>query len=176
MEIEFQGQYGKDTVFKAVKLANKPSKWNAFLRIGFVCLAVVLFVAYFIAVLNKDNLSSFEMFRSGRHLITIPFLIYFLVQPYISTYQTAASLWKNPTMQKPLQGTISSQGIAYISSSKERWEINWSKYAKKQVTEDLIVLLTADGVLSFFPRHFFKTDNDWLTVAQWVNARVVEAR
>lgn len=174
MEIEFQGQYDKDTIFKAVKLANKLSKRNSLIRISLAVLIAVIFVAYFIAVLNKEGLSSFEIFRSGKLLITIPILLYFLLQPYISAYQTTASLWKNPTMQKPLNGVISGQGVAYISSSTRRREIDWSKFAKKQVTENLLVLLTADGVLCFFPRHFFKTDNDWRIVVQWVNSKVVE--
>ena len=175
MEIEFQGQYDKGTIFKAVKLANKPSKSNSLIRIGITVLIVIIFVAYFISVAMQENLSSFEIFRSGRHLITAPILLYFLLQPYISSYQLATSLWKNPTMQKPLIGAISNQGVAYISSSTGRREIDWSKFAKKQVTENLVVLLTADGVLSFFPRHFFKTDNDWRIVVQWVHSKVVEA-
>lgn len=175
MEIEFQGQYDKDTIFRAVKLANKPSKRNSFIRIGLAILIAFIFIAYFIAISNKESPSSFEIFRSGRHLITIPVILYFLLQPYISSYQTATNLWKNPTMQKPLAGTISGQGIAYISSSKGRKEMDWGNFAKKQVTDNLIVLLTVDGVLSFFPRHFFKTDNDWRIVVQWVNSKVVEA-
>lgn len=175
MEIEFQGQYDKDTILRAVKLANKPSKGVFLLRIGLAVLILCIFVAYLISIASKDSLSSFEMFRSGRHLITIPVLLYFLLQPYISSRQTASSLWKNPVMQKPLQGVISAQGIAYVSSSTGRRETGWDKFAKKQMTDNLIVLLTADGVLYFFPRYFFKTDNDWRVVVQWVNSKVLEA-
>ncbi len=174
MEIEFQGQYDKNTTFKAVKLANKPSRLNSIIRIGLTALIAFIFIAYYVAIANKESLSSFEIFRSGRHLITIPILLYFLLQPYISSYQTAANIWKNPIMQKPLSGVISSQGVAYISSTGRR-ETDWAKFAKKHVTENLIVLLTADGVLSFFPRHFFKDDNDWRIVVQWANSKVAEA-
>lgn len=174
MEIEFQGQYDKSTTFKAVKLANKPSKLTSIIRIGLTALIAFIFIAYYIAIANKESPSSFEIFRSGRHLISIPILLYFLLQPYISSYQTAANIWKNPIMQKPLSGVISSQGVAYISPTGRR-ETDWAKFAKKHITENLIVLLTADGVLSFFPRHFFKDDNDWRIVVQWVNSKVAEA-
>jgi hypothetical protein len=174
MEIEFQGQYDKGTVFQAVKLANKSSKLNSVIRIGLIAFIALIFIAYYVSIANKESLSSFEVLRSGRHLITIPILLYFLLRPYIGSYQTAVKLWKNPTMQKPLSGIISSQGVAYVSSTGRR-EIDWAKFAKKQITESLIVLLTADGVLSFFPRHFFKSDNEWRTVVQWINSKVVEA-
>jgi hypothetical protein len=173
MEIEFQGQYDKATLFKAVQLANKPSKRNTILRISFAVLIVALFVAYAIAIANKDSLSSFEIFRSGRHLITIPFLLYFLLQPYISAYQTTNNLWKSPFMRAPMQGVVSSQGIVY-GVSVGRTETPWGKFAKKQVTNNLIVLLTDDGILSILPRHFFKTENDWQIVTQWVKVKVIE--
>ena len=174
MEIEFQGQYDKATVFKAVALANKPSKRNSLIRIGLTVLFVAIYATYFITVADKDGLSSFEILRSGRHLITLPFIAYFLLQPYISSFFAASNLWKNPNMQKPLAGVISDQGIVYISLSKSRREIAWESFAKKRISEDLIVLLTADGVLSFFPRHFFKTEADWKRVKQWVDFKVAE--
>lgn len=175
MEIEFQGQYDKTILFKAVSLANKPSKRNTTIRIGLTILFLAIYIAYFINVGSKETLSSFDILKVGRHLIALPVIAYFFLQPYISSYFAASSLWKNPIMQKPLAGAISSQGIAYISSTKERQEIAWGSFAKKQMSENLIVLLTADGVLSFFPRHFFKTDDDWQRVKQWVDFKVAEA-
>jgi hypothetical protein len=140
-----------------------------------VILIALFFVVYLVSVMSKDHLSELEMFRSGRHLLTIPFLLYFLIQPYISSYQEAIALWKSPTMQAPFVGFISAQGITYVSSAN-RNEMAWSKFSKKKVTDDLILLLTDDRRLSFFPRRFFKTDNDWRTVVQWVNSKVVEAK
>lgn len=174
MEIKFQGQYNKDIVFKAVKLANKPSKTSFFIRIGLVVLIIIIFIAYIISIFTKDSLSSFEIFRSGRHLITIPVLLYFLVQPYISSYRTATNLWNDPILQKPFSGFISSQGITY-NLPAEIQGFSWAEFAKKNVTDDLIVLLTTDGILAFFPRHFFKDNNEWRTVTQWVNSKVIEA-
>lgn len=175
MEIEFQGLYDKATVFVAVRLANKPTRRNAFIRIGLAILFIAIYIAYFISVASEESLSSFEIIRSGRHLITLPVIAYFLFQPAISSYQSATNLWKNPTMQKPLAGAISGQGVAYISPTKGRREVAWESFAKKQVAENLIVLLTADGVLSIFPRHFFKSDDDWKRVKQGVDFKVVEA-
>ncbi len=175
MEIEFQGQYDKASIFKAVSLANKPSRRNKLIRIGLTVLFLAIYAAYFINLTGKENLSSLDFLKSGRHLITLLIVAYFLLQPYISSFFTAAGLWKNPAMQKPLAGVISSQCITYINATKEREEIAWENFAKKQMTKDLIVLLTADGVLLFFPRHFFKTDNDWQRVKQWVDFKVVEA-
>lgn len=175
MEIEFQGQFDKVTIYKAVKLANKPSKRNSIIRIGLTILFLAIYIAYFISVGNQENLSTFDFLRAGRHLFTLPFIAFFLLQPYISSYFTASNLWKNPSMQKPLSGAISNQGIAYISSSKTRHEIVWDRFAKKQSSENLIVLLTADGILSIFPRQFFKTADDWQRIKQLIDFKVTEA-
>jgi len=175
MEIEFQGQYDKAAVFRAVSLANQPSKRGFLLRIGLAVLFIILYAAYFINVAGKDTLSSFDLFRSGRHLITLLFIAYFLFQPYIAAYFAASNIWKDPGMQRPQAGVISNQGVAYISSTGNRTEIAWERFAKKRMKENLIVLLTADGVISFFPRNFFKTDADWERAQKMVDFKVVEA-
>ena len=45
MEIEFQGLYDKATVFVAVRLANKPTRRNAFIRIGLAILFIAIYIA-----------------------------------------------------------------------------------------------------------------------------------
>lgn len=176
MEIEFAGRYDRETVFQAVRLANKPSRLSSVLRIGSAILLAGLFAGYLIAFFRSGQISSTEIVQAGRLLLTVPFILYIVLQPYLSSRRLAGKIWKDPAMRMPVTGTISGQGIRYLSSTQSPREMDWSLFAKRQVVEDLIVLLTADGLLSFFPRNFFKTENDWRVVLQWVNARVAEAR
>ena len=175
MEIEFQGQYDKASIFKAVSLANKPSRRKSIFRIGFSILLLAIFTTYFISLAIKETLSTYEILWSGRHLISLFFIAFFLFQPYISSYLMASKLWKNPVMQKPLVGVISSQGVTYILSNYSRRELAWESFAKKRITENLLVLLTADGTLSFFPRIFFQSAEDWNRVKQLIEFKVIEA-
>lgn len=176
MEIVFQGYYDKGTLFKAISLANKPSKRSTIFRIGITVLFIGIYIVYFLSLASKESLSTYELLRSGRHLFSLVFIAIFLLQPYISSYFTALKIWKDPLMQEPLSGYLSSQGVAYRSSSGTEKIISWASFAKKQTTDTLLVLLTADGVVSFFPRSFFKTDDDWRRAKQLVDFNVVEAK
>jgi hypothetical protein len=66
---------------------------------------------------------------------------------------SSGDLWKNPIMQRPLAGVISGQGVAHFLNQRTQGSC-MGKLCKKQVAENLIVLLTADGVLSIFPGIF----------------------
>lgn len=174
MEIEFEGHYDQRSTFEAVRLATKPSKLNSIIRIGLIIIIGAIFLAYFIVVIDNGSLSTFELVRSGRHLITIPILLYILIQPYISSQLKASRLWKRPFMKLLYSGVFTSGGVAYCSPTG-RIETEWEKFGRKHITRNLIVLVTADGVLYIFPRHFFKDDNDWRIVKQLINLKVVEA-
>ncbi len=175
MDIEYHGQYDKSTFFKAVFLTSRPTKWNAVLRIGSSILITVIFIAYIIMVAFKDSISTMETMRVSKYFLTLPFLDYFLLQPYISPYFTASKIWKNPAMQIPLTGVLSSQGVALISSSGGRDETPWRSFSRMRIGPDFISLLTGDGVISVLPRHFFKTETDWERAKQLVNFKVMEA-
>ncbi len=174
MNIKFQGQFDKRTLFKAVALANKPSKRSTLIRAGVTTLFIVLYIGYFLTLGGTGTLaSSFDALRSdGRHLIAVFLAAYFLFLPSISSYSSASNIWKQPEIHTPVAGTISDAGVVFISSQKKRREIPWESFAKKQSAGNLIVLLTAEGKLSIFPRDFFETDEDWSSFQQWVAAHI----
>lgn len=174
MDIEFRGSYDKETVFKAVKLANS-SKRASIVQIGIIVLLVIILVAYFVSMISKDSWSTMDYLRSGRHLITLPLLIYFLLQPHLSSRKTASAIWKKPSISMLHQGIINTHGITYRLIPSGQIEIEWSKFVRKVATDSLIVLLTAEGTISIFPRSFFVSEQEWQIVTQWINARVVEA-
>lgn len=176
MEIEFQGKYERNTIFKALSLISKPTKWKAVTRIGLIVLVFIVFIAYFIAIIDKGDLSTYEIIRAARHFILFPFIAYYFLKPYILPYFLTNKLLKDPVIQLPVTGFISEQGITFLYLSGNRKEIVWSSFVKKETRDDIIVLLAVDGVCSYFPRHFFKTNEDWNRVKQWVDFKVMEAK
>lgn len=176
MEIEFQGLYTRDDIFKGVKLANQPTRRQATIRIGLSFLVITLFVILAIGTAVDQPESSFEIVRSIRHFIMLPVLLYFLLLPYISSYSAAVTLWKHPLMRHPQNGSVTSQGITLISTIRGQTETTWEKFAKKKMTDGLIVLVSDDGVLSLLPRHFFKTETDWSTARKLVDYKVREVK
>jgi hypothetical protein len=174
MEIEFYGKYDKADFYQAVALVNKPSRRSTIIRIGIVVILTALYAIYFVSMATKENLSTFDVARAGRHVISIGIILYFLLQPYISAYQAATKLWKIPAVQAPFGGFVSSQGITY-NLANGRKERLWDQFAKIQKNDKFIALLTPDGALSLLPRSFFKNENDWKIVQQWANYKVIEA-
>ncbi len=175
MEIEFRGHYDQATFFRAVALANQPSRREKIIRTGITIFFTVIYIAYFALAASKEDLSSFDIFRTARHVIALPFIGYILLQPYIATYFSAQKMWKDPATSKPLAGMISSQGIAYISSRSRR-DFTWDKFARARKADDLIALLTVDGTMAAFPRGFLRSDDDWRVLQQWIDAKVIEAK
>jgi len=174
MEVEFFGKYTKSDFYQAIALMNKPSRRSTIIRIGLVVIFTVMYAAYFISIATKENQTTFDIARAGRHVISIGIILYFLLQPYISAYQSASKLWKIPSVQEPFGGSVSNQGIIYSSAHGKRTR-PWDQFAKIQKTDKFIALLTPDGELSLLPRNFFKNESDWKIVQQWANFKVIEA-
>ena len=176
MEVEFQGQYDKAIIFKAVALASKPSRRNMNFRIGISVFSIAVYAAFSVFEATRHNLPPLNLLLSPSSLLLLAVIAYFFIQPRITSYFIASRLWRNPALQHPLSGAISSEGVAYFSSSKGRRDFAWESFVKKQLSEDMITLVSSDGVLSIFPRSFFKSDPDWNTVRLWVLENVVEGK
>jgi hypothetical protein len=174
MEIEFYGNYAKAEYIQAVAAITKPSRRATIIRYCLIAVAIVIYIVYFATVATKENQSTFDLARVSRHAISIGILLYFILQPYISAYQTASRLWKGTDIQTPIRGFVSSQGITYIFANGRK-EIPWDQFAKIRKTGKFIALLTPEGIFSLLPRSFFKSENDWNTVLQWASSKVVVA-
>ncbi|HCS39872.1 MAG TPA: hypothetical protein DIW44_09860 [Anaerolineaceae bacterium] len=171
MEIDFKGIYTRGDVFKAVLLANQPTRKRELIRIGIASLAMVIYVAYnvLVSIQNKTPLIDPKMI--GSHLLYILLITLFQYYPLITSSVTALKIWRAPTMRHEYKGTISSAGILY---SGKKTLITWDQIVKKQVTDEIIVLLTGNGILSFFPREFFRSESDWQRATQLVEFNLNE--
>ena len=171
MEIEFKGFYTRKDVFRAVFLANKPTRKRGLIRIGIAGLALVIYIAYTVltSIQSKTSLQDPNLY--GSHLMYLLLIALFLFYPNITSWITALKIWRAPTMHHEYKGTISSEGILY---SGKKTLITWDQIAKKQITEEIIVLLTSNGILSFFPRSFFISEGAWQRANQVVEFNLNE--
>lgn len=170
MEINFQGQYQRGQYFKGVYRSNKPKTSIAILRIALF----VVFAALFIAVIFSEVQNGLEtsvFFRLGRHLLTFLALLYFILQPFIKSYQNASRLWKDPFIRAGVAGTVSGNGISYGSYIQE-----WHRFIKKDIGDEMVVLVTDDRIMSILPRNFFSTAQDWERFIQMVEQKVKEPK
>jgi hypothetical protein len=173
MEIEFHGAYTRQEVFRAVLLANKPTTRKALVRIGISLLAIGLYTALVVIAAQKTQAPLLDIGSLGRHLSTLILVGFFQFYPEILSLITAAKLWRDPVFQKPFSGTISSVGIQYTG---KKTLLDWKRFKKRQISSDLIALLTRDGILSFFPRRFFSSDADWEQVIQLVSFKELDLK
>ena len=173
MEIKFNGKYDRKTFFQAIALVNKPSRRTMIIRYGIFGIFTIIYIIYLFTVATKEDPSTTDVARIGRHLITVALLLYLLLQPYFSAYQAASKIWKMPSVQDPFGGFVTSLGITYNLSSGQK-ERTWDQFAKIKVTESFVALVTPDGTLSLLQRNFFQSDHDWNTVLQWASVKVAE--
>lgn len=176
MGIAFEGLLDKPTLFKGVSLASKLSRSGAILRLVGSLALIGLMIGLVISKVEGGSDLTTALIKSGRHFASVGVGIYVFLRPFFSAYSTTSKLWKNLAGQTALSGEISSLGIIFEPSAERPVEISWERIAKYRVTDDLFVLLTADGVLLTFPRAFFTSAEDWSRANQLVKLRVVEAK
>ena len=172
MGVEFRGHYSKWDLFRAVYLANKPSLFKSAIHIVLGILVIGLFTAYFFIVANKD-FYTVNKFTLGRQLLSLCLIIFYFVYPYVGTFLTVQKNWKDPSMRGLYSGIISINGIQYSGNPSA---IEWRCFAKKSIRSNMILLLTSDGVLCFFPRSFFASVSDWQRAKQFADYKIVEAK
>lgn len=171
MDIDFQGQFEKGQYLEAIRLAGTPKKWSTAWRVilfvGFTALAAF----YAFTAMQDGEATGNEIFRFIRYGLAIAVFGYFIFRPYIAIHQTANRLWNDPLVRRPIHGTVSSRGITYGTLTTP-----WSDFTFKHVTDDLVVLLTADRSMSALPRSFFRDESDWQRFRQMVEQHVMAAK
>lgn len=167
MQIKFQGQYEKDLFFKAVALANRPPKNRQ--RLLSILLVIAIGASGVIGyriVTSEDWAGNFVYLAAA--IFMGGYVAYIFLRPYVA----ARKLWANPGTQRPLKGTINKLGITYNFPEGEI-SIEWKDFYRLQKTNDLATIVRRkDGLLVIFPKHFFKSENDWLRFYKLVENKV----
>lgn len=168
MEIPFKGQLDRAVFFRAVRLANRGSGPGR--TVSLLALAAVGVAIYFAvqSYLTDPVIDSANIVRLGFALLLMGIFLGF---PYVLAYYQAARLWKNPAMRNLISGRAHDRGITYTNTNPFR-SVSWSHFARLRLKPDLVALLTSDGVLTVFPRTFFKSEADWDKFRQLVQSKL----
>ncbi len=168
MDIHFQGQFTWRDLYRAVLLANKPVRAKLLIRYGFALAAVLFYIGYFLWLGRKDPSQGLASAPLVTHISSLILVLLYLLYPLLTSTVTAMKLWGSPSMHERISGTLSEEGIQYTG---KKTLITWSRISRYHVKPDLIVFLTGEGVLCFFPRSLFISDGDWLRLNQLVHER-----
>jgi hypothetical protein len=166
MDIEFHGQFDKETFFKAVSLANRQSKRNVIIRYVLIGIAAIFLVINVFNFLARGGQSSNDILSV---VLSVIILLYFIFSVRLTQFALSTRLWKGEGVHQPQNGTINEEGILY---QPDTTIVAWERYSRGQSTEDMQLLMTEDGLLSIFPRSFFNSDEDWKTFQNWVETRI----
>jgi hypothetical protein len=168
MEIKFHGTYEKDLFFRAVRVANQPRGNRRFIAPFMLVAAVVA-----AAVLVNRIIESGDVMGNASYIAVVMILAAFVIRSYFGYYWAARRMWKNPALQIPLTGYVNQNGITYELEDDQKNEIPWTRYHRVRKTHELIALVTRDGLLTIFPRSFFKSDVSWRKFSQLVDKKII---
>ena len=171
MDIEFSGYYNKDIYYKTIRWIYRPSNRSIFLRFATFLIFGALYAATTVNAFQTEGVSSFEVTRIFRHLITFLILGYIVFQPYINSYRKSSELWTDPEIRRKLTGRVSTIGV--IIDPMKDWLI-WDKFVKVHKAPEGIALLTASRMFVLLQRDFFANEQDWKMIENIVAAKVQE--
>ena len=167
MEIKFRGKYDRNLFFRSVRLANQPARSQRFLQP-----LMMVFVVVAIVVLVGRLINSGDLLGNASYIAVIMIAGSFVARAYMLPYMAARKLWANPAVQADLNGSVTRKGITY-SLKQGQNEMPWSRFRRIRRASGLTTLVARDGLLVIFPRHFFRTDNDWLKFNQLVDNSII---
>ena len=170
MQIKFNGQYDKDLFFKAVRVANQPTRSA---RIMYILVALVFGV-----LLVTTTQSVIQTGDFADNLIEISLVLLMgvvLYQAYLPPYLGARKMWTPELAQRTFKGTVTKNGITYSFPQGDK-SYQWSDINRLRTTPSFVTLITLTGMLLVFPRRFFKTDADWERFRGVVESNVVSVK
>ena len=167
MEISFRGQYDKDLFFRSVMLANQPPKSRRFVR-----MFMFVFIVAAVAVLVLRLIETGDILGNAAYIVLVMMIGAFLARSYLQPYLGARSMWANPSLKQKLTGVVTKDGVIYKLETGDN-KILWERFNRVRKANNLITLVTREGLLVIFPRAFFKNEADWRKFERLVDTRVV---
>jgi hypothetical protein len=81
-------------------------------------------------------------------------------------------MWRNPSVRRKLTGVVSKKGIKYRLKEGSN-ELLWERFIRVRKAQNLVTLVTHEGLLIIFPRSFFKNEADWQKFERLVDMKIV---
>jgi hypothetical protein len=167
MEISFHGQYDRDLFFRSVMLANQPPKSHRYVQAF-----MFVFIVAAIAILVSRLIETGDILGNATYIVLVMIIGAFLTRSFLQPYFAARKMWTNPAVRQKLTGVVAKDGIVYQLEAGNN-EILWERFNRIRKANNLITLVTREGLLVIFPRAFFKNDADWRTFERLVDTKIV---
>jgi len=148
-------------------LANQPPKNRRFVR-SFL----LVFILVAVVVLISRLIETGDIFGNATYIVVVMIVGAFLGRSYLQPYLGARQMWKNPSVRRKLAGVVTKKGILYRLEAGNN-EIPWERFTRVRKANNLVTLVTREGLLVIFPRTFFKNDSDWQKFERLVDTRIV---
>ena len=141
MEISFSGQYDQALFHKAVILANQPPRSRRIMNS-----LMVVFVLAAGVVLLQRILETGNILDHATYIALVMIVAAFVTRPFVQPRLAARSLWKNPSVQQKLKGTINNHAITYVLENGQN-RIPWENINRLRKTPELVTLVTITGLM-----------------------------
>lgn len=165
--ISFNGQYTRSEWLRGLGLAMRPSKRGLALRliaVGIFLVAAGLVIA---GLLQGERANVSRLARTG---LSGALLLGWAVLPFVRLRWAATRDWNASGGQVSLQGVATSEGITTNAGPKME---PWDSFLRAIHRDDMVVLISNDGLATVLPRRFFENDRAWQDFLQWVEFKVV---
>jgi hypothetical protein len=150
-EINFAGKLtGRD--FRQIQLLAMRKIW---LVIG------IIFVAMLVMNLINGAWREFARNPTGALVTWMPVA---LVLPFVFVilWFSIRRHWRNNrTIQQPVTGTVSEDGITWNVESLSSAKFPWNFLLKYRASEALVLVYQSLNQVLYFPHHYFSNDSDW---------------
>ena len=167
MEISFRGQYDKDLFYKSVMLANQPPRKRRIVQsfmLAFIVVAIIVLIARLV--------ETGDILGHATYITVVMLIGAFLARSYLQPYLAARKMWNNPSVRRKLAGVVTKKGIEYRLEAGNN-EIPWERFTRVRRAQNLVTLVTREGLLVIFPSTFFKNEADWQKFERLVDTKIV---
>jgi len=168
--IPFDGVYNRQQWGQGVRWAMHPTGRSLVLRL--VGLAIVLAGIAVIGVSLADG--EMNKLKLLRLAIGVGILAYWVAIPYVRAWRVAALPWRRPGGAPRLKGFVADDGIHWNESAAA--VTGWDAFLRARVRDDMVVLVSVNGVATVLMRDFFADEAEWQSFRQLVAFKVTEPR
>ena len=167
MQIKFKGQYDKKLFYNAVRLANQPGRSS---RLMYILVGMVFGVMTITT--TREIIGTGDFAGSIIEIALLLLMAFILYQAYVPPYLGARKMWETTSVQRPLSGYATKNGITYNFPQGDK-SYTWSDFNRVRKVGGLVTLISIRGMLLIFPRHFFKNETNWERFTKLVDTNVV---
>ena len=133
---------------------------------------MLAFIVVAIIVLIARLVETGDILGHATYITVVMLIGAFLARSYLQPYLAARKMWNNPSVRRKLAGVVTKKGIEYRLEAGNN-EIPWERFTRVRRAQNLVTLVTREGLLVIFPSTFFKNEADWQKFERLVDTKIV---